>query len=53
MDRRRFLLATTVAALAASDVAISSKAPGTVGELTLADITAAFAVGRLTSKQLT
>jgi amidase len=53
MDRRGFLQVTTVAALAASDIAIGSTAHGSVGELTLADIIAAFADGRLTSKQLT
>jgi amidase len=53
MDRRNFILATTISALAASDIAVSSKAQGDVGELTLAEIAAAFADGRLTSKQLT
>jgi amidase len=53
MDRRNFILATTIAALAASDIAMSSKAQGGIEELTLADIAAAFAGGRLTSKRLT
>ena len=52
MDRRDFLLATTIAALAAPAFAVSSKAPAIL-ELTLADIAAAYADGRLTSRQLT
>jgi amidase len=53
MDRRDFLLTTTIAALAAPEIAMSSKAPATALELTLADIAAGYADGRLTSRQLT
>ncbi len=53
MDRRDFLLATTMAALAAPEIAMSSKAPAAALELTLADIAAGYADGRLTSRQLT
>src|SRR3984893_7492612 len=53
MDRRDFLLATAVAAAAAPEIAVSAKASVTASELTLADISAAFADGRLTSRQLT
>jgi amidase len=53
MERRDFLLATAVAALATSDLAMSAKAPAAASELTLADIAAAFADGRLTSRRLT
>jgi amidase len=53
MDRRDFLLATTVAALAAPEIAVSAKAPAAIEELTLADIAAAYADGRLTSRRLT
>jgi amidase len=53
MDRRNFLTATTVAALAAPEFALSAKAPGTTVELSLAEIAAGFAAGRLTSQQLT
>ncbi len=53
MERRDFLLATAVAALATSDMAMSAKAPAAASELTLADIAAAFAAGRLTSRRLT
>ena len=53
MDRRDFLLATTVAALATPEIAMSAKAPIADPELTLADIASAFADGRLTSRRLT
>jgi amidase len=53
MDRRGFLQTTTMAALAAADFATGSEAHGGVAELSLADITAAFANGHLTSTQLT
>jgi amidase len=52
MDRRDFLLATAVAA-AAPEIARSAKASATALELTLPDIAAAYADGRLTSRQLT
>src|SRR5277367_866645 len=52
MDRRDFLLAST-ASLAAPDIVMSAHAPLTVEELTLADIAAAYADGRLTSQRLT
>jgi amidase len=52
MDRREFLLAST-ASLAAPDIVMSAHAPVTGLELTLEDIAAAFADGRLTSKRLT
>src|ERR1700723_2765432 len=53
MDRRDFLLASAVAAIAVPKIAASAKAPVAVEELTLADIAAAFADGRLTSRRLT
>ena len=53
MDRRDFLLASAVAAAVAPGVGKSAKAPVTASELTLADIAAAYADGRLTSRQLT
>jgi amidase len=53
MDRRDFLLATAVASAAAPEIARSAKASATGLELTLADIAAAYADGRLTSRQLT
>jgi amidase len=58
MDRRDFLLSTTVvastiAALAASEIATSAKAPASLLELTLEQIAAAFADGRMTSRRLT
>jgi len=53
MDRRNFLTATTVAALAAPDIALGAKAPGDTAELSLAEIAAGFAAGSLTSQQLT
>ena len=53
MDRRDFLLAAAVAAVAAPESAMSSKAPTGTAELTLADIASAFSDGRLTSRQLT
>jgi len=53
MDRRDFLLAGTIASLAAPGIVMSANAPPTVEELTLADIAAAFADGRLTSQRLT
>jgi amidase len=52
MDRRDFILATAVAAMAAPEIALA-KAPAPIEELTLADIAAAFADGRLTSRRLT
>ena len=53
MDRRDFLLATAVAALAAPEIVMSAKASAAPLELTLADIAAAYADGRLTSRRLT
>jgi amidase len=53
MDRRDFLLAAAVAAVAAPEPAMSAKAPANAAELTLADIASAFADGRLTSQRLT
>ena len=53
MQRREFLLATAVAALAAPGIAMSGQAAPIAGELTLAEIAAAFANGRLTSRRLT
>jgi amidase len=53
MDRRDFLLATAVSALAAPEIAMSAKASAAALELTLADIAAAYADGRLTSRRLT
>jgi len=52
MDRRDFILATGVAALAAPEIVLA-KAAAPIEELTLADIAAAFADGRLTSRRLT
>jgi len=50
MDRRDFLLATTVAAGAVAaigpEIAASAKAPANLLELTLTQIAAAFADGR-------
>jgi amidase len=51
MDRRKFLFTTTVAALAASQIAVAKAVA--VEELTLGEIAAAFADGRLTSRGLT
>ena len=51
MDRRDFILATTVAAVAPKMVL--AKAAVRVEEMTLSDIAAAFADGRLTSRRLT
>src|SRR5450631_2367663 len=53
MDRRDFLLATTLAALAVPEIAVGAKAPSAVLDLTLPEIAAACADGRLTSRQLT
>ncbi|MGP8227806.1 MAG: amidase [Steroidobacteraceae bacterium] len=53
MDRRDFLLVTTAAALATPEIAVSAPAPVTPLELSLTDIAAAYADGRLTSKRLT
>jgi amidase len=53
MQRRDFLLATAVAALAAPEIGTSAQAPATAMELTLMEIAAAFADGRLTSRRLT
>jgi amidase len=53
MDRRDFLLATAVGAAAAPQIARSAKASVTALELSLADIAAAYADGRSTSRQLT
>src|ERR1700688_2992922 len=52
MDRRDFLLATTAAALAVPKIAAGAKPPAVL-ELTLPDIAAACADGRLTSRALT
>ena len=53
MDRREFLLASATAALAAPGIAAGAKAHVTVLDLTLQQIAAAFADGRLSSQQLT
>jgi amidase len=59
MDRREFLVAATVAATAGAAQTPSTSsppahsAPESIEELSLADIAAAFADGRLTSQQLT
>ena len=53
MDRRGFLITTSIAALAAHTMSKSAAAPVAELELSLADIAAAFADGRLTSRQLT
>jgi amidase len=53
MDRRDFLLATTVAALVVPKISASGNTSVAVEELTLTDIAAAFADGHLTSRQLT
>ena len=53
MHRRDFLLATAVAAVAAPEIGMSAKAPAAAIELTLAEISAGFADGRLTSRRLT
>src|SRR5271154_2309746 len=54
MDRRDFLLAAAVAAVAVPDSAMSAKAPtGGAAELTLRDIALALGDGRLTSQRLT
>jgi amidase len=53
MDRRDFLLASTVAALAVPEIAASSTTAVAVEELTLTQIAAAYAQGRFTSRQLT
>jgi amidase len=52
MDRRDFLLASSLASLAAPALAAAVKIPDG-GELTLSEIAAAFADGRLTSQRLT
>jgi hypothetical protein len=51
MDRRDFLLVTTVSALAVPEFAMSAKAPAVAAELTLADIATAYTDGRLTSRR--
>ena len=51
MDRRGFLLAAGVGAVAPKSVLAKGAAGG--AELTLADIASAFADGRLTSQRLT
>ena len=53
MQRRDFLLASAVAAIALPKIAAAAKAPVVVEELTLSDIAAALADGRLTSRRLT
>ena len=53
MHRRDFRLATTVAALAAPRVGMGAKARAAPTELTLMEIAAGFADGRLTSRRLT
>ena len=53
MDRREFLLASAAAALAAPSFAAGAKTRVTVLDLTLQQIAAAFADGRLTSRRLT
>lgn len=52
MNRRNFLLVTSVVALATPEVLLA-KTGVAVEELTLADIAVAFADGRLTSRRLT
>jgi amidase len=52
MDRRIFLYGT-VAALATPGIALGAKSSFSLDEATLADIAAAFADGRLTSRRLT
>jgi hypothetical protein len=53
MDRRDFLLTTTIATLVAPEIAASGKASVAVEELTLMDIAAGYASGHLTSRQPT
>lgn len=58
MDRREFLVAAAIAAAAGADTARSTAAPNAASadaleELSLADIAAAFANGRMSSQQLT
>jgi amidase len=53
MDRRHFILATAVAPLAAPESTLGAGTAVAVEELTLADIAAAYAGGRLTARQLT
>jgi amidase len=53
MDRRDFLLASSVAAIVVPKIAMSAKAPVAALELTLSDIATAYADGRLTARQLT
>lgn len=53
MKRRDLLLATGVAALATQGSALSAKSQAASKELTLADIAAAFADGRLNSRRIT
>ncbi|MGO9330925.1 MAG: amidase [Steroidobacteraceae bacterium] len=53
MDRRDFLLATTVAAIAAPEIAMSDASSVAALELTLADIATAYTDGRLTCRRLT
>ncbi|GAC1498277.1 MAG: amidase [Steroidobacteraceae bacterium] len=53
MDRRDFLLASAAAALAAPGNADSAKVDGPRQELSLSQIAAACAAGRLTSRRLT
>jgi amidase len=53
MDRREFLLTSAAAALAAPGIAAGAKARVTVLGLSLQQIAAAYADGRLTSQQLT
>jgi len=57
MNRRDFIVASSAAALTAPAVALgtapSAKPPVSIEELTLAEIAASFADGRLTSRRLT
>src|SRR5579859_1854337 len=53
MNRRNFFLASAGGALAVPKFTGSAKASVTAPELTLADIAAAYADGRLTSRRLT
>ncbi len=53
MDRRDFLLTTSIAALAAPAIGASAKGPEGDSEFALSDIAAAYADGRLTAQRLT
>ena len=53
MDRRGFLLATTVAGLTGPQIGLRAKTAVSTPELSLADIASAYTRGRLTSRGLT